>query len=865
MGIGAYAALFPLWFELVHGTAARAGDGFAVDLVATGLLLLPPTFLMGATVPLLTAAVPESSAEVPNCHARIYGLNTLGAFAGVLLGAFSIIPELGLNGALFIGGALDLLAGLILALNGVKGTVLRSDPIPLVPNRFGNVTLFGFAFVSGAVIISTEMIVMRALALAMGSGFYVFPIGVGLFVLGLAAGSLKSASNQPTVRAFFNSLVASIAGLVLIYLTIPLWPSWVSHVRISLATIPSNFPVYLVLGSVVVGLAVFPFLLSAGRLLPLTYALLEKDSRDFGKACGRLYFFNTAGTVAGAVLIGHLAMHWISLDSALRASITMLTASLAWLALQASPKGKLTSVLVGVAALCALVLPDWNRSSHYEGLFRTREPASFHFNGLFSIPPLGSGAGFFRDDPDSTVAVVHNLKNPGKALMNNGKPDGNTYSADYPTMVLTGSLGYLHAPERHDLRAAVVGLGTGITTGILGKGTDISSVDVIEISSAVIEASKEFQDENFGTLSNPKITHVRSDAFRYFARLEQAGHRFDVIASEPSNPWVVGVENLFTPTFYELAKSVLSHDGVFVQWVQIYEMEPAIFQSILSNVSASFEHAKVYLANRGDLMILASRKPLMSSAVERRLAEPVMGKVHGTIGVEGKDSLLLLELYGEEEVRWLARTYQGPRHDVHTPRIGFDAAKSLFMGAMMPYERLIGSDIARKVRYRPEKEAALEKLLAKRPAACDAKPLPIASAVCSRISQYGQARAIVRDLPESVPLPEIVASYAKLRESGLSDARPGFLKKVSEIHLAETVAANGEDKKFATEILIELTRDERAAEAHGVLDRFAAKGLFRSETIVKLRAAIENSRKSIDSAMARYQQVITRQLETASR
>src|SRR5690606_30162435 len=139
------------------------------------------------------------------------------------------------------------------------------------------------------------------------------------------------------------------------------------------------------------------------------------------------------------------------------------------------------------------------------------------------------------------------------------------------------------------------------------------------ISSGVIEAAPLFDEGNFNLSQNPKSRLIEIDAFRYLARTEE---RFDIIASEPSNPWVVGVENLFTPEYYRLVSRVLDEDGVFFQWIQIYEIDNPIFAAIVDNLVEEFPHVRMYIIGRNDIGIVASHRSLDAPHMERRLQEP---------------------------------------------------------------------------------------------------------------------------------------------------------------------------------------------------------------------------------------------------
>ena len=198
-------------------------------------------------------------------------------------------------------------------------------------------------------------------------------------------------------------------------------------------------------------------------------------------------------------------------------------------------------------------------------------------------------------------------------------------------MVLLGSLPYFFAPEGENLLSAVVGLGTGITAGIMGLMEDIKETTVLEISPKVIKGMQVVSAlgyYNFQVTTNPKVKIVEKDAFKYFAKTKD---RFDIIVSEPSNPWVVGVENLFTQEFYHMVSKSLSKGGVLSQWLHTYSMNDKALGMIIKTIQQEFPYTQIYTIHGGDIMILASLSPLTFKRPER-FKESVIQATHKANG-----------------------------------------------------------------------------------------------------------------------------------------------------------------------------------------------------------------------------------------
>ncbi len=238
LGIAAWGLAFPSLFALVKRLAHGGPDWLALDLLWCALLLLVPTFLMGASIPLLTAAVPLDAGEVNYCHTRIYGINTLGAFLGALAAGLWLVPAYGLAMTLILGAILEAAVGLVFVMNPLRGMALQgmghqAADIPRIPNTFGAAGIYMFVFTTGAVSVGLEVIFTRVMALTIGPGHYVFPIVVGVVILGLAIGSLSLRPAGLTAARVQRELVKVAAILAVVYLTVPYWPYWVSHAHVN--------------------------------------------------------------------------------------------------------------------------------------------------------------------------------------------------------------------------------------------------------------------------------------------------------------------------------------------------------------------------------------------------------------------------------------------------------------------------------------------------------------------------------------------------------------------------------------------------------------------------------------------------------
>ena len=705
-----YIALFYIYFSFLKQLSFNSPAHLLIDLGISLLALFLPTFLMGASIPALTSTLPESSKEIHPTHVKVYGYNTFGAFLGVLVSGFYFLSTFGLEITLVIAGIVNFIAGLIFMGNPLNGDIHRQSEFPKFPSRSPNWFYMLFAFLTGAIVISFEVLFIRLLNLSLGAGVYNFPIILSLFVGGLAIGSLSIKSNKISISFFVRQIFITSVLLGFLFMVSPYWGIWLSHIRVSLLSIPSNYYVFKVVTYCFVALFLFPAVFFMGRLLPLTYALLKKDKNNYGAVCGYLYFFNTLGTVCGTLIIGYLAFYIFNLDDLFKINLLVLLALLFVLAFYERRAWSL--ILSFLLFVGAVFLPAWDRTGHHLGYFRIRGVNnSYHFKKLFYLPKYyGKGEElYFNDGPDVTVSLTGykdekippELKKllPSKkeyysvSFTVNGKAIGSSLG-DFSTMFLLPSLAYLYAPDRKSgLSSAVIGLGTGISAGVLGKIKKSADVTVLEIAPEVIDNVKRSPSFNFEVMSNPKVKILAQDGFKYFTKTRK---KFDMIVSEPSNPWVIGVENVFSLEFYQLAKSSLAKDGVLIQWAQLYSIDDKTLKIMFHTINKVFPYAKLYRIGGGDVAIIASPKPLRKSFLKERFFDPTLAPYHKALGFYEPGDLFLAQVFSEDLFSTMAKSSDLGLHTLVTPKLAYRGDKTFFTAnTIVPedlaHERLVNS------------------------------------------------------------------------------------------------------------------------------------------------------------------------------
>ncbi|MBW1882739.1 MAG: fused MFS/spermidine synthase [Deltaproteobacteria bacterium] len=689
--IGVYALAFPWLFRAAHSVSfvlphANPGVGFVFDVILAALLIGPPAVLMGATIPILTQALSRSLDDATRFHAFVYGLNTLGAFVGALAAGFFVIPRLGLDGSLFAMGAINLIAGALYAALGLRDRTEAPTTSGAVEAEVGNLSTTWIyltaALLIGFAMMTLETTLIRLAGLAFGSSQFTFSIVVAAFVLCIAIGGLavSGLSRVPKVYLVINLwvLVALLTGL---YFVLPQATYWVFVMRSAFSNLDVAFFLYHLAGIALLLLVIgLPVVLS-GTTLPLIFHHLRDEYGELGSLAGRLYSWNTVGSLLGALIGGYALFFWYDLHHVYRFAVAALIVSAVLLTVRIFEMRVTVSAVIAPLLLSLALLPPWYSMMMQIGLFRAKEPPEGLFDGYRAfverhVEPRAKSLLSYEDDPTATVSVLK-LDHPGqgesRSIVVNGKSDGNT-NVDYQTMALAGVLPALMADEID--RAFVIGWGTGVSVGELAALDGTKEVIAAEISSGVINAAPYFERYNLHAASQPSVTLLRSDAYRALTRSEA---NFNLILSEPSNPWVTGVEMLFSREFLELARDRLAEGGVYAQWYHKYETDDASLELVLRTFGSVFNHISVWEAGPNDLIILGFSD--IGPAIDylrliERSHQPDFKAALARMGIENEAALLSKEFLPVGA--WHAAKFEGPIHTLYRPRLSNIAGRAFF-------------------------------------------------------------------------------------------------------------------------------------------------------------------------------------------
>lgn len=728
IAIGVWALLFPYLFSIVWNTVGVMPlDGWysiCADIGLSVALIGLPTVLMGGTLPLLTQGLSRDLNDAAPFHARVYAINTTGAFLGCLLAGFLLLPAWGLSFTLFSMGLVNLAAGAALLLVGAplsEQPPRTADSLVIHSVRSGGARSFPVsvacfvAFISGFSSITLQTGLIRLIGLSMGSSEYAFSMIVSAFILMLALGAwqvgatstgrshgvLIGAEESPLV---VNQLVV-IFGAVLLYLLVPFWPYGVHVIRTLLTKeVPAFYLYFAIIFVCVGGLTLIP-VGGMGRILPLLFRETASTVHGLGSNVGKLYGWNTCGCVVGALLGGYGLLYFVDLDLIFRINLGLVCLSLMALTpWTRSPRKGLTATLGLIVALASIaILPSWPREYFAIGTFRHRNALPYSYAGVsnfYSAHLKQRKVIAYKDDPNTTVAVVEHQASGAKehgaaqlaarSLWVNGKSDGNTVGGDLrTTRLLAHYPALLHRASSR--RAAVVGFGTGITVGSLTLYPELETIDCLEISPFVKEFSRYFDGANHSAGSHPKVRWFINDAYRV---LSGSGESYGVIVSEPSNPWLTGVERLYAKEFFQIVSHKLAAGGIFSQWIHGYALSADTLGVVLKTFSSVFPYVRIF-HNDSDIILLGSNEPFdersLTTLQHRYETLPEVRGELSEIYIDSVGGLLARELWLPVEL-----FESSAEHNLDHPKLAFGAGRDFFVGSDLNL-----NELPEVPRYRP--------------------------------------------------------------------------------------------------------------------------------------------------------------------
>jgi len=773
-----------------------------LSLACSFAILVVPTALMGATLPLLARHVVHREEEIGPRIGLLYGTNTVGAVLGVLVAGFWLLPELGMFRTVLVGVAVNAAVFGLAALLAWRAPPGAPGPAPAaaLPRAVGaRAWILPLIFASGVTSFTYEVLWTRLLGHVLGGSVYAFATMLGSFLLGIALGSGAAArlarSPERAATGFAMAQLGIAAAAVAAFLGVDGISALARELQVSGGS-------GLASQATIAGLALLPAALFIGSTYPFAVRTLAAREEEAGSVSARVYAWNTAGGIAGAVGAGFFLIPALGYENSLAAAAALNLALAAAAALWLAPR---SARPLAVPALLGLVT-----------LAFARPPLPW---SLLVTSPLDWTQAQARLDPRAAEAIAARIQafRPEEALYaavgrsatvllvpapngfqlrTNGLPEATIVRPSMPRYGTDwlSSLASLARPEGRSM--LVIGFGGGAL--LEEVPATVAAIDVIELEPEVIQANRVVADRRaIDPLADPRLRIILNDARGALVLTEK---RYDLVVSQPSHPWTAGASHLYTREFFELVREHLNPGGVFLQWIDFDFLDAPLLRTLVATLAGTYPHVRVYHSNpRGSFFFLGSDQPFgMVDSVRRavRAAPEDLERV-GVWGPEDVEYTLALDDAGARAFSAGAPESTDDRNLLQTrsPRVllspltheqaetllrDFDPLRKLDPRLELPYlmRRLLGADPVRARRLAATSLSARDRRLVEGLAALhDGQPrqaVPIFDAL-RREAPDGpaarEARAVLARLFRNQLLagqPEVAQIAAEIPEPGAS-------------------------------------------------------------------------------------------------
>ena len=711
--------LVPLYRSL-YGESGSGALGPARFLICFAVLLVP-TALMGATLPVLSHFLVKSKSGLGRTVGALYAINSLGAVAGAAGAGFLLLPQLGKAHTNAVAVSCNITLGLLAIAFGLRGRFGASlaetgetrieeradstaqssllsahsspteEKVPAWDQRATKAVVVTFG-VTGFAAMATQIGWTRAISLCTGSSTYAFSLIVAVFILGLSLGGMWGARAAPRSRdplgllalvllliALLNMVVTELLGHSPFFFFLLL--AWCKEL---------GWNTLLAVQASGIALLIIAPTLLMGATLPLTLQVAARSGAGAGRTVGTVYAVNTLGAILGSFLGGLVLLPLLQTQVLLEAmAVLYALPALLLFWFSRSRREQRVSLRFGLCLVCLLLITilgrPWDKMLMSSGMYLLRDnrmiqaAQELRIKDAFPDYRKDCSLVYFQEGAEANVAVWQVPQ--GISLHVGGKPDASSHGDMATQISLTLVPELLHAAGPSEI--LVIGLGSGVSAGCALEPETVQRVDVVEMSPQVVEASWYFRkfnkltytDEQPRTLHTPRLELILNDGRNH---LLLTSRKYDVVASEPSNPWMAGVGNLFTQEAFALARARLKPGGIMCQWLHSYSLESRHFHCILRTFGQVFPHIQLWQCNTGDFLLIGSetRIEIPLRRLQERLAQAgVRARLQRT-NLDTPFEFLAAYLSDESVLGPLSRNM--PLHTDDNMLLEFQAPRSLY-------------------------------------------------------------------------------------------------------------------------------------------------------------------------------------------
>lgn len=721
--IGVYALVLPALLGLVEATYPAVygsiGGSFSLftlfRLVVCLILLAVPTALMGATLPVLSKLMVDRESELGMNVGRLYAVNTFGAVAGTFSAGFLLLPAIGMfRTTLLAAGVNFLLCGAAIAMGrrraegggeAVSGGAEEAAAEGLGP---ADRIVLVLAFVSGCTILALEVVWTKSLILILGSSTYGFSTMLTAVLLGIAAGSAAfsrfadSSRNRAAaagILLFTGGLAAALGPAIM---------NWLPFFFLKLYDWTHQVWALLVVAQLVICFTVVfvPTFLS-GASFPMLVRLYSRGSGRVGRTVADVYAVNTLGGILGSLCCGFVLVKFLGLQPSMTAAALTLMVIGGPLGMAlASPWSRRTRAGVAIGMIAAVVAL---------GFFHPRFDTKLLFAGWGPYQGgyyASRGTGltvdvterymqrllYHREGVTSSVDVMED--GYGDLILSiNAKPVATSYLYDLRLLRMVGHLPMLLHPDPKE--ALIVGLGAGVSTGVISIYPGLENVTVVELSEDVPGAAAHFARWNHDVLENEKLNLVLNDGANY---VKATRREFDVISADPFHPFVSGAANLYSQEYWQACRERLREGGIMSQYLPLYHLSADDFATVVGTFMDVFPEATLWFCGIDTVLIgCKGQLKIDLNRIGERMLSPTLTSDLIEMGVNEPSDVLGWFVAGPEQLRMISHDARRNRLDL--PILEFTSPKAIALGgvfATMPtvlglVERMSPDEVRQKL------------------------------------------------------------------------------------------------------------------------------------------------------------------------